>query len=90
MLYLKVACTTLKFPDDCAMMGMHGFSFSKKKHCFSKFVEFKRITKGQVCKNNILTSSGNAVHLMVPLDRERCEYFSIIYYIFSIFLKPHA
>ena len=50
----------------------------------------KRNFEGQVIQNNIKELLRSAVCWTVPLDWDKCEYFSIIHCIFSIFLKPHA
>ena len=48
MLYLKMACTTLKVSDDCAMMCMHGFSFWRRNTA-SNLAKFQKgFKKGQV------------------------------------------
>ena len=90
MLHLKMACTTLKVPDDHEMMHAHGFSFWIGNTVFKFSKIYKGFIKGQVNKNITTKPSGSSVCLIVPLDREKCKYLSIIYCILSIFLKPHA
>ena len=80
VLHLKMVHTPLKVPDDCARMFMHGFSFFKDKT--SKFCIIKRIFKRGKVQTNIGRMPRSVVCWVVPLEKERCEYFSIIYYIF--------
>ena len=56
--------------------------FLKRKQHFKFDKIEKGIMKEQAIKNNIKRSSGSAVCLTVPLDREKCKYLSIIFCIF--------